>query len=124
MRMILIVAGILSAPFIYGSDPFVGDWKLNPAKSTFTDGRTVTDGRALIEPDNTGGYQQFTETVFKDGPALRFTTHVELDETAHDGVFEERFIKHVSKRAGADTIEIALKDGTVSKVIRMTANQN
>ena len=117
-------AGIFAALSAAGSDAFVGDWKLNPAKSSFADGRTPLDGRALIEPDNAEGYQQFSETVFKDGAPLRFTSRVQLDGTTGDGVLEERFIQFVSRKIDANAFEIVIRDletAKVSRVMRVVA---
>src|ERR1700686_2387246 len=122
MRLTWIVAaGIFVTLTAKGSDAFIGDWKLNPAKSGFADGRAAKDGRALIEPDNTGGYLQISETVFTDGPALRFNTRDQFDGTTGDGILEDHFVRYVSKRIDANAFEIAISDADtarLSKIIR------
>jgi enterochelin esterase-like enzyme len=123
MRLTWIVAATIFVTFTAnGSDAFIGDWKLNPAKSGFADGRTAKDGRALIEPDNTGGYLQISETVFTDGPALRFNTRAQFDGIAGDGMLEDHFVRYVSKRIDANAFEIAISDvdtARLSKMIRV-----
>jgi len=117
----IVCAGIVVTLAARGSDAFTGDWKLNPAKSEFADHRTAVDGRALIEPDNTGGYLQISETVFREGPALRFNSRAQFDGTIGDGNLEDHFVQYVSKRVDANTFEIAIRDpgaGQVTKKIR------
>ena len=90
----------------YGADSLVGDWKLDVSKSSVI----VKAGRALIEPDSTGGYNQFSETVFNDGPPLRFTTHVTFEGVPDFTALEEHQFRHVSKRIDPNTFEISLRD--------------
>jgi enterochelin esterase-like enzyme len=103
----------------YGADSLVGDWKLDVSKSSVSSGPLVKDGRALIEPDNTGGYNQFSETVFNDGPPLRFTTHVTFDGVSDFTALEEHQFRHVSKRIDANTFEISLRDQSTDQVHRI-----
>jgi hypothetical protein len=50
MRIVtLILAGLMATSAARATDDFLGDWKLNPAKSTAADGRALKGGRALIE---------------------------------------------------------------------------
>jgi enterochelin esterase-like enzyme len=100
----------VTAASLFAADPFVGDWKLDPSKSASTDGRVIKDGRALIEPDNSGGYLQITETVFAQGPALRFTSRVQFDGVTGDGTLQDRPVKYSSKRIDANAFEISIDD--------------
>src|SRR3984957_15133955 len=124
MRLTWIVAaGIFVTLTAKGSDAFIGDWKLNPAKSGFADGRAAKDGRALIEPDNSGGYLQISETVFAEGPALRFNSRVQFDGTPGDGILEDHPVQYVSKRIDGNAFEIslrALKAEQASRAIRVS----
>jgi enterochelin esterase-like enzyme len=122
MRFTAIFIGIIAASGAWAADAFLGDWKLNVARSTSADGHAPKDGRALIESDNAGGYLQISETVFADGPALRFNSRVQFDGASGDGTFEDHLVKYVSKRIDADTFEISITDpqtGKISKRIRV-----
>jgi enterochelin esterase-like enzyme len=115
--------GIMVAFGANASDAFIGDWKLNPAKSGFADGRVAMDGRALIESDNAGGYLQISETVFTEGPALRFNSRAQFDGTVGDGTLEDHFVQYVSKRIDANAFEIAIGEpdmARASKTIRIS----
>ena len=119
----LILTGFMATSGAWAADGFLGDWKLNPAKSTAADGRALKDGRVLIEPDNAGGYLQISETVFAEGPALRFNTRVQFDGTPGEGRLEDHPVRSVSKRIDANGFEISIRDGecgSVSRVIRAT----
>ena len=124
MRFAVVFAITLSSG-AWAADAFVGDWKLNPAESKSPDGRTVKDGRALIEPDNSGGYLQFSETVFAEGAPLRFTTRVQFDGTPGDVLLENHLMRFVSKRIDANAFEISLTDsdtGKIGKAIRASVD--
>jgi enterochelin esterase-like enzyme len=119
----IIITAITAISAARASDAFFGDWKLNPSKSTSSDGRVATDGRALIEPDNSGGYLQISETVFAEGPALRFNSRVQFDGTPGDGVLEDHPVQYVSKRIDGNAFEIslrALKAEESSRAIRVS----
>jgi enterochelin esterase family protein len=113
----IILTGIVTSA-AWGSDAFVGDWKLNAGKSVFTDGRAIKDGRALIEPDNRGGYLQFSESIFSSGPGLRFSSRVQFDGTAGDGTLEERPVQFTSKRIASDAFEISVRDRETDQMTR------
>jgi len=120
----LFFTAVTYIPVAQAADVFVGDWKVNLAKSSSMSGPVVKDARALIEPDNAGGYLQFTETVFEAGPALRFTTRVQFDGTAGDAVLEEHPVQFVSKRIDTKTFEISIRDSKtkqVNRVLRFSA---
>ena len=120
MRVVAFVFTLIaSASGAQGADGFVGDWKLNLGKSSATTGPVVKGGRALIEPDNAGGYLQFSETLFNDGPALRFTTRVQFDGTAENAIFEEHPIRYSSKRIDANTFVISLRESKTENLYRM-----
>jgi enterochelin esterase-like enzyme len=111
----------------HAADAFTGDWRLNPAKSTSMSGPAVKDGRALIEPDNLGGYLQFTETVFNDGPALRFNSRIQLSGTPDNAILEEQPVQYASKRIDANTFELSLRDAKteqLNRILRFTAAPN
>ena len=117
----LILTGFMATSGVWAADSFLGDWKLNPAKSTAADGRALKAGRVLIEPDNAGGYLQISETVFGEGTALRFNTRVQFDGTPGEGRLEDHPVRSVSKRIDANGFEISIRDGesgSVSQVIR------
>jgi enterochelin esterase-like enzyme len=115
----LILAGVMATSGAWAADGFLGDWKLNAAKSSTADGRALKDGRALIEPDNAGGYLQISETVFDKGPALRFNTRVQFDGTAGDATLENHPVRYVSERTDANSFEISLRDGEGGPVSRV-----
>ncbi|HTS77792.1 MAG TPA: enterochelin esterase [Bryobacteraceae bacterium] len=124
MRLVALLFTIVWASVAHAADAFVGDWKLNLAKSTSMSGPAVKDGRALIEPDNAGGYLQFTETVFKDGPPLRFSSRIQLNETPDNTILEQQPVQFTSKRVDANTFELSLRDAKTEqtyRVIRFTA---
>jgi hypothetical protein len=106
----IAITGIALMSAAWASDAFFGDWKLNPSKSTSSDGRVAKDGRALIEPDNSGGYLQISETVFAEGPALRFNSRMQFDGTKGDGTFEDHPVQYVSKRIDGNAFEISIRE--------------
>src|ERR1700683_420139 len=114
----IVFAGIIIGLAARGSDAFTGDWKLNPAKAEFADRRAAVEGRALIEPDNSGGYLQISETVFREGPALRFNSRAQFDGTVGDGNLEDHFVQYVSTRVDANTLEIALRDPGTTQITK------
>jgi len=120
----VILAAVMATAGAWAADGFLGDWKLNLAKSSASDGRVLKDGRALIEPDNSGGYLQITETVFGEGPALRFNSRVQLDGTPGYGTLENHPVRYISKRVDANSFEISIGDdgGAISRVIRASAS--
>src|SRR5215469_2930531 len=101
------------------ADGFTGDWTLEVAQSTSINSPAVKSGRALIEPDNAGGYLQFSETVLDGVPALRFTTRVQLDGTPGNAVFEDQPVRCVSRRIDANAFEISLQDSKTQQVLRV-----
>lgn len=115
----VILAGITVTSAAWAADGILGDWKLNPAKSVSSDGRVPKDGRALIEPDNTGGYLQITETAFADGPAVRFNSRVQFDGTQGNGMFEDRPVRFVSRRIDANGFEVSVSNPDTGQVERM-----
>jgi enterochelin esterase-like enzyme len=122
---IWVFSAFLSARMACAADAFVGDWKLNLAKSQSMSGPPVKDGRALIEPDNAGGYLQFSETVFTDGPSLRFNTHVQFNGTPENATLETRPVEHISKRVDSNTFEISIREantGKLERVVRLVAS--
>ncbi|HLJ50128.1 MAG TPA: enterochelin esterase [Bryobacteraceae bacterium] len=114
----ILVATLAITCNLYAADALVGDWKLNLAKSSWSDGRAVKNGRALIEPDNSGGYLQFSETVFAEGPALRFASHVQFNGTPDDGSFEDRPVRSVSTRTDASGFDISVRDPNTEQTTR------
>ena len=121
MRLAAIFAAIfligVVASGAWASDAFVGDWKLDGTKSTAMDGRAPTNGRALIEPDNSGGYLQITETIFQSGSPLRFNSQVQFNETPGYGTLGERLVEYSSKKIGTEAFEISVRDRETHQVI-------
>jgi enterochelin esterase-like enzyme len=119
MRLTTIVIAVAAMAFdAHASDALVGDWKLDLAKSTWSDGRVIKDGRALIEPDNAGGYLQFSETVFAEGPALRFSSHVQFDGPPDYGSFEDRPIRFASSRIDPNGFDVSIRDPNTGQTLR------
>ena len=118
--IVLFLCGIAA----WAADPFSGDWKLNPAKSSAADGKSIKAGRALIEPDGSGGFQQLDETVFADGTILRFTSRAQFDGSPGDAFLEDHSFNLSSRRIDASTFETALldpKSGKPSGTLRFSA---
>ena len=127
----IVVTAIAFVSGAWAADPFTGDWKLSSPASTSSDGRVVKDGRVLIEPDNSGGYLQISETIFGEGAplfgegaVLRFNSRVQFDGTPGDGTLEAHLIRYVSKRIDGNTFEISVSDpdtGKITRTIRVSA---
>ncbi len=127
----IVVTAIAFVSGAWAADPFTGDWKLSSPASTSSDGRMVKDGRVLIEPDNSGGYLQISETIFGEGAplfgegaVLRFNSRVQFDGTPGDGTLEAHLIRYVSKRIDGNTFEISVSDpdtGKITRTIRVSA---
>jgi enterochelin esterase-like enzyme len=115
----IIIATIAVMPGALASDAFLGDWKLSPNQSTSTDGRVAKDGRALLEPDGAGGYLQTSETVFAEGPALRFNSRVQFNGATDDGMLEDQPVRYASRRIDAYTFEISILDPRTERANRM-----
>src|SRR5579884_1950994 len=119
MRITIVaLLAVLSILPVRAASPFTGDWKLNVAQSSVTSGPQPKAGRALIEPDGANGYFQFTELVFGDAPAVRFTTHVQFDGREADSSLEDHAVKYASKQIDANTFEVAVRDYNTEQLIR------
>jgi enterochelin esterase family protein len=114
-----VLASGACASGAWASDAFVGDWKLDVTKSTAMDGRAPTNGRALIEPDNSGGYLQITETIFQSGSPLRFNSQVQFNETPGYGMLGERLVEYSSKKISQGAFEISVRDRETHQVIHV-----
>jgi enterochelin esterase-like enzyme len=127
MRFAALLFIVWWACVAHAADAFTGDWKLNLTKSASMNGPSVKDGRALIEPDNAGGYLQFTETVFNNGPALRFNSRIQLNGTPDNTILGEQPVRYASKRIDPNTFELSLREARTEqlyRVIRFTAAPN
>src|SRR5258708_8760700 len=96
MRLTVVLAGILGVSGVWAADPFTGDWKLNLAKSELKN--AAKTGRALIEPDNAGGYRQLYEIIFQTAPPLRLISRIQFDGTSEDSPITNRDEHYLSKR--------------------------
>jgi len=109
-----VLAGIIALNGAWGADPFVGDWKLNPAKSEFKD--KVKAGRVLIEADNAGGYRQLYEIIFEAAPALRLTSRSQFDGPAEETNLNGEDLRYTSRRIDANAFEIIYRDRDTDRV--------
>src|SRR5437588_4359481 len=87
------------------ADLFLGDWKLNPQKSS----PGIKTGRALIDTSLSGQYLQFSETIFESGDPLRFNGEMRDGGPALDAQLGTRPIRYVSKK-NSDGYEISIND--------------
>src|SRR5258708_4076145 len=116
MRLTVVLAGILGVSGVWAADPFTGDWKLNLAKSELKD--AAKTGRALIEPDNAGGYRQLYEIIFETAPPLRLISRIQFDGTSEDGTLNDRDVHYSSKRVDANTFAITYRDRETDRISR------
>jgi hypothetical protein len=70
--IVILAGGIVAAQ---ASDPLIGTWKLNPAKSK---GSTVKSGTTKVEKDG-DGIKLTVEMIPAEGPAYRWSLHAKYD---------------------------------------------
>ena len=67
---VFVLAVVVSGVLLAQSNPFVGTWKINPAKSKFTSGAPAKDG-TMITIQRMGDQEQLTSTM-PDGSPLKY----------------------------------------------------
>ena len=73
----------------WAADPFVGNWKLNIAKSDFGSGPKAQSGSTTYETGS-GGYMYSSETVYGEDRTARLRGPVQFDGTVNEGGLDGR----------------------------------
>jgi enterochelin esterase family protein len=111
-----------AAALVFAADPYLGDWKLIPQKSS----PGVKAGRALIDTSLSGQYLEFNETFFDSGDPLRFNSEMRDHGDPTDSQLGSQLIRYVATKTAAG-YEVALNDpnsGANIRTIRISAKPN
>jgi glucan-binding YG repeat protein len=106
MRKIVCVIAILAAAMpLFAADPFVGTWKLDPAKSKYTAGTAPKDVTIVIEEQG-DSYQVAATGTYADGSPLSVKYSIPKaggTGTVQEGPFDAITSKRVSARVRENT---------------------
>ena len=132
MRKIMYVIAILALAIpLFAADPFVGTWKLDPAKSKYTAGTPSKDVTLVIEEQGEN-YQVTATGSYQDGSPISVKYTVPKAGgagTAQEGPFDAITSKRVSARVrenrytknGKETMSRRIVVSQDGKTLRITA---
>jgi hypothetical protein len=96
MRFFRLLLPLFILATAWAADPFVGNWKLNVAKSDFGSGSKAQSGSTTYETSN-GGYVYSSETVYTDERTASLRGPVQFDGTVNEGGLDGRAVTFVSR---------------------------
>jgi hypothetical protein len=106
MRKIIYIIALLGlATPLFAADPFVGTWKLDPAKTKYTTGTPAKDVTLVIEEQG-DGYQVTASGTYQDGSpvSVKYTVPKAGGAgTVQEGAFDAVTSKRVSARVRSNT---------------------
>jgi hypothetical protein len=115
MRFFRLLLPLFILATAWAADPFVGNWKLNVAKSDFGSGSKAQSGSTTYETSK-GGYVYSSETVYTDDRTASLRGPVQFDGTVNEGGLDGRTVTFVSKRVDDNGYEVILTDTETGKV--------
>jgi hypothetical protein len=115
MRPLRLLLPLLILATAWAADPFVGNWKLNVAKSDFGSGPKAQSGSTTYETGS-GGYMYSSETVYAEDHTARLRGPVQFDGTVNEGGLDGRAVTFVSKKIDDNAYEVILTDKETGKV--------
>ena len=110
-----LVALIFLVAIGWAADPFLGNWKLNVAKSDFASGLKAQSGSTTYEAGS-GGYMYSSETVYSEDHKAGLRGPVQFDGTVNEGGLNGRAVTFVSKKIDDNSYEVILTDKETGKV--------
>ena len=111
MRAIVILLCILCGS-AWAADPFIGEWKMNPAKSEYSGKSMPESGIVRFEPE-VDGLRHTIEWVDADGQGLRNTFRAKFDGKDYPALRAGQTVSR--KRLDPNTFEaIFKKEGKVA----------
>jgi len=128
-RILVFVTSIFLAVSVLGaqSDPFVGTWKQNTAKSKASPGPVPPSRTTTIEPQGTG-VKVSTEGAAADGShiAYSYTTNYDGKDSPISGTGAQNGADAIAvKRINPNTIELTWKkDGKVVQTARQVVSKD
>jgi hypothetical protein len=106
MRKIMYVIAMLAVAIpLFAADPFVGTWKLDPAKSKYTPGSAPKDVTLVVE-EQADNYQVTATGTYADGSPISVKYTIPKGGgtgTVQDGPFDAVTSKRVSARVRENT---------------------
>ena len=111
----LLVPALLLVGTAWAADPFIGNWKLNVAKSDFGSGPKAQSGSTTYEAATTG-YKCTSETVFGENQTARLAGPIQFDGTVNQGGLDGRAVAFVSKKITDNSYEVLLTDKETGKI--------
>jgi hypothetical protein len=99
-KLMYMVALLVVATPLFAADPFVGTWKLDPAKTKYTSGTPAKDVTLVIEEQG-DGYQVTATGSYQDGSpvSVKYTVPKAGGAgTVQEGAFDAVTSKRVSAR--------------------------
>jgi hypothetical protein len=115
MRFFRLLLPLFILATAWAADPFVGNWKLNIAKSDFGSGPKAQSGSTTYETDS-GGYVYSSETVYGEDHTARLRGPVQFDGTVNEGGLNGRAVTFFSKKIDDNGYEVILTDKETGKV--------
>jgi len=110
------LAAVITLPALAASDPLNGTWKINDAKSSWSDGKFPPNMSLTIDvkvEGNTIKYHSINDTA-KDKPAMVANFEAAMDGKPHPFNESARFNQVQIRRIGPGQLEILeMKDGDV-----------
>jgi hypothetical protein len=131
MRKIMyMVALLVIATPLFAADPFVGTWKLDPAKSRYTAGAVAKDVTLIIEEQG-DNYQVTATGTYQDGSpiSVKYTIPKSggagtAQEAPFDAVTSKRVSAHVREnrytKNGKQTLTRRIVVSQDGKILRIT----
>jgi hypothetical protein len=106
MRKIMYVIAMLAVAIpLFAADPFLGTWKLDPAKSKYTAGSAPKDVTLVVE-EQADNYQVTATGTYADGSPISVKYTIPKGGgtgTVQDGPFDAVTSKRVSARVRENT---------------------
>ena len=106
MRKIMYVIAMLAVAIpLFAADPFLGTWKLDPAKSKYTAGSAPKDVTLVVE-EQADNYQVTATGAYADGSPISVKYTIPKGGgtgTVQDGPFDAVTSKRVSARVRENT---------------------
>jgi hypothetical protein len=115
MRPLRLLLPLLILATAWAADPFVGNWKLNVAKSDFGTGPKAQSGSTTYETGS-GGYMYSSETVYSEDHKAGLRGPVQFDGTVNEGGLDGRAVTFVSKKIDDNSYDVILTDKETGKV--------
>jgi hypothetical protein len=131
MRKIIFILALLGlASPLFAADPFLGTWKLDPAKTKYTTGTPAKDVTLVIEEQG-DNYQVTATGTYQDGSPISVKYTVPKAGgagTAQEGPFDAVTSKRVSARVrenrytknGKETVSRRIVVSQDAKTMRIT----